>query len=75
MQIWKTLKLPIDNPTKPQSQTILHAIEELYFFRRYEEAENVASAVLEGKLSEEFRTVVEGYRAKCGAKLKEVGRE
>ena len=36
--IWKTLNIPLDNPSKPQSQSILHAIEELYFFMRYEEA-------------------------------------
>ena len=72
-QIWKSLKLPIDNPTKPQSQTILHAIEELYFYRRYEEARNVACEVLKGRLNEGFRGVVEGYRGNCEAKIKTAG--
>jgi len=64
-QIWKTLKLPLDNPTKPECQTILYAIEELYFYRRYVEAWNVAQDVLKGKLKAEFKAIVEGYRAKC----------
>lgn len=69
-EIWKTLKLPIDNPSKPESQTILHGIEELYFFRRYEEARGVADEVLKGKLNEEFRKTVEDYRGRCQAKIK-----
>lgn len=64
--------MPIDNPSKPKSQTILHAIEELYFFKRYDEAWNVACDALKGKLNEDFRGVIEGYREKCEAKVKVV---
>lgn len=64
-KIWKTLKLPIDNPTKQQAQTIMHAIEELYFFGRYAEAGRVAEEVLRGELGGEFRRIVEGYRGRC----------
>jgi hypothetical protein len=67
--LWKTLKFPVDNPSKPDSQTILHAIEELYFFRRYEEARKVADDVLRGVLNEEFRRVVAGYKERCEAEL------
>lgn len=73
-EIWKTLQLPIDNPSKPESQTILHAIEELYFFRRYEEARQVASDVLKGKLNDEFRNIIEDYKARCEAKVRERGK-
>ncbi|TVY59549.1 hypothetical protein LSUE1_G008119 [Lachnellula suecica] len=68
-ELWKTLKLPIDNPSKPESQIILHAIEELYFFRRYEEAGRIAGDILRGQLSGEFRKVVLGYKERCEAKL------
>ncbi|KAG0652047.1 hypothetical protein D0Z07_1054 [Hyphodiscus hymeniophilus] len=68
-EIWKALKLPVDDPTKPESQMILHAIEELYFFRRYEEARQLSNDVLKGKLNGEFRGVLEKYRAKCEAQL------
>jgi hypothetical protein len=61
--------LPIDNPTKPESQTILHAVEELYFFRRYEEARKVACDVLKGKLNEDFKKAVENYQTRCEAKI------
>jgi hypothetical protein len=67
--------LPIDNPTKPESQKILHAIEELYFFRRYEEALKLACDVLKGKLDEQFRSVVESYREKCEVKVKKVTKD
>jgi len=68
-EIWKTLNLPIDNPTKQQVQTILHAIEELYFQRRYKEARGVAEEALRGQLGAEVRGVVDGYRERCERKL------
>ncbi|KAG4217103.1 hypothetical protein PC116_g34416, partial [Phytophthora cactorum] len=34
--IWKTIKLPLGpgRVPKPEAQALLHAVEELYFFRR-----------------------------------------
>ncbi|TVY55610.1 hypothetical protein LCER1_G003212 [Lachnellula cervina] len=69
MKLWKTLQLPIDHPSKPESQTILHAIEELYFFRRYEEAAQVIAKVLKGQLDVGFRKVVVGYEERCEARI------
>lgn len=68
-QIHKTLSLPLGKPSKPQSHTILHAIEELYFFRRYEEALDVTRKALEGELETEFRKTVEEYKKRCEAKI------
>jgi hypothetical protein len=68
-QLWKTLKLPIDKPSKPESQTILHAIEELYFFKRYEEALKIVQEALNGELISEFRKTLEDYKARCQNKL------
>jgi hypothetical protein len=73
-KIWKTLKFPICNPSKPESQTILHAIEELYFFRRYEEAGKVAEEVLKGRLNEEFRKTISDYLLRCEARSKAAGK-
>lgn len=69
-KIWKTLKLPVDNPSKHESQTMLHAIEELYFFGKYEEARKVAEEVLTGKLDKDFRKTVTDYRERCEVRLK-----
>ncbi|KAI9738452.1 MAG: hypothetical protein M1818_005349 [Claussenomyces sp. TS43310] len=67
-EIYKTFQLPINNPTKQQSQAILHAIEELYFYRRYDEATSIAEKALVGELTQEFRRVLTEYRDKCYAK-------
>jgi hypothetical protein len=68
-QLWKTLKLPVDNPSKPESQTILHAIEELYFFKRYQEALKIVQEALNGELISEFRKILEDCKARCQNKL------
>jgi len=63
------LSLPINNPSKPESQTILHAIEELYYLRSYLEAESLTSKALEGQLQDDFKATLENYLARCRAKL------
>ncbi|CZR59723.1 uncharacterized protein PAC_09617 [Phialocephala subalpina] len=74
-EIWRSLKLPLDNPSKPDSQTILHAVEELYFLKRYEEALKITETALKGELIEEFRGVLVGYRGRCEAKLATLGKQ
>jgi len=63
------LKLPIDNPSKQESQTILHAVEELYFFKRYDETLKMVDEALMGKLIQEFRKTLEDYRTRCRKKI------
>ena len=75
MKLWKTLQIPIDHPSKPESQTILHAIEELYFFQRYEEAGEVIARVLKGKLDAGFRKVVVGYEQRCKARISKTAKD
>lgn len=48
---------------------MLHAIEEHYFFRNYEEALKVAEDALKGELIDEFRKTLEDYRSRCQAKI------
>jgi hypothetical protein len=69
VKLWKSLKLPISKPSKPQAQTILHAVEELYFLRRYEEAKNITDVVLKEELSIEFRKIIIDYQRRCDIKL------
>ncbi|KAH9906909.1 hypothetical protein F4778DRAFT_723972 [Xylariomycetidae sp. FL2044] len=49
-EIWKTIPLPLLPPgrpvAKPEAQALLHAVEELYFFRRYEEGARFVRSVL-----------------------------
>jgi hypothetical protein len=59
----------MDNPSKPESLTILHAVEELYFFKRYDEALKVVEDALQGKLIEDFRKTLEDYRMRCQKKV------
>jgi hypothetical protein len=59
----------MDNPSKPESQIILHAIEELYFFKRYEEALKIVHEALKGKLIEDFKKILEDYRTRCQNKF------
>jgi len=68
-ELWNTLSLPIENPTKQEAQTILHAIEELYFFRRYEEARKVADDALKGRLNGDLRRTIWDYKERCEAKI------
>lgn len=61
----------MDNPPKPESQKIIHAIEELYFFKRYEEALKVTETALVGVLQDEFKKLLLGYAARCRGKIED----
>ncbi|KAI0096039.1 hypothetical protein F4776DRAFT_658661 [Hypoxylon sp. NC0597] len=47
-EIWKTIKLPLGpgRIPKPEAQSLLHAVEELYFFRQYAKGAQFVRAVL-----------------------------
>ncbi|KAH6686951.1 hypothetical protein F5X68DRAFT_276198 [Plectosphaerella plurivora] len=74
-EIWKTVKLPLEgSASKPQAQELLHAIEELYFFRRYDEGAKFARRVLDtssGALDDEHRSVVVLYEEKCLKRMRQ----
>ncbi|RYP43721.1 hypothetical protein DL768_009744 [Monosporascus sp. mg162] len=48
-EIWSTIKLPLGprRVSKPEAQAVLHAVEELYFFRRYAEGAAFVHRVLD----------------------------
>ncbi|KAI1808880.1 hypothetical protein F4811DRAFT_499286 [Daldinia bambusicola] len=74
-EIWKTIKLPLGpgRVSKPDAQALLHAVEELYFFRRYADGANFARAVLSGNgdgeepfgLDEDTKKLLRYYETKC----------
>lgn len=60
--------------TKAQGQAVMHAVEELYFLRRYAEAREFLRTVLErgdGGIGGELRATLEGYEKRCEERLAE----
>ncbi|KAK8071456.1 hypothetical protein PG997_011659 [Apiospora hydei] len=73
--IWKTIKLPLaPKPKKHETQELLHAVEELYFFRRFEEGAAFARRALcegqeeaksEATLDADTRRLLKHYESRC----------
>ncbi|KAI0182372.1 hypothetical protein EV127DRAFT_449698 [Xylaria flabelliformis] len=74
-EIWKTVQLPLSpQVSKPEVQTLLHAVEELYFFRRFSEGAQFARSVIDddsgaGKLDEDTLKTLLYYEKKCRDKI------
>ncbi|CAJ0539141.1 Ff.00g069030.m01.CDS01 [Fusarium sp. VM40] len=69
--IYKKIKLPLGpGASKMDIQEAIHAVEEHYFFRRYNEAEHLASDILVASdgLDPDSRQLLETYQAKCQKK-------
>ncbi|KAK0635841.1 hypothetical protein B0T17DRAFT_517407 [Bombardia bombarda] len=72
-EIFKTITLSLgESIAKPDIQELLHAVEELYFFRRYDEAVRFLHDVLGGDeddkascLDNDTKTQLRYYKAKC----------
>ncbi|KAF6811255.1 hypothetical protein CSOJ01_05813 [Colletotrichum sojae] len=72
--IWRSLELPLVQglTTKPALQEILHAVEELYFLRRYDEAAALAERVLAGSdaaLDRDTRELLRRYEEKSRGRV------
>ncbi|KAK8073263.1 hypothetical protein PG994_004162 [Apiospora phragmitis] len=71
--IWKTIKLPLaPQPKKHETQELLHAVEELYFFRRFDEGADFARRALgeeeaesEARLDADTRRLLKHYESRC----------
>ncbi|KFY20422.1 hypothetical protein V491_03731 [Pseudogymnoascus sp. VKM F-3775] len=72
-ELYKTLNLPPNNPSKQQFQAIIHAIEQLYFYDSFRKASELAEKALEGDLEGDYRKVVVSYHERCVAALKKWG--
>ncbi|KAI1120948.1 hypothetical protein F5Y10DRAFT_272560 [Nemania abortiva] len=74
-EIWKTVRLPLGpQVSKPEVQTLLHAVEELYFFRRFSEGARFARSVLDddagtGKSDGDTLKTLSYYEKKCSDKI------
>ncbi|KAK7397520.1 hypothetical protein QQX98_013115 [Neonectria punicea] len=75
-QIHKTVQLPVaSDASKQLLQELIHAVEELYFFRRYEHAAEFISEALSasGDLDANTRQLLCIYQDKCQKKLRAQG--
>jgi hypothetical protein len=75
LQIWKRIKLPLGEVvTKSEAEELVAAVEELYFFRRYDEAARFVHKVIgegiHGGLDRETRKLLASYEQRCLDKLK-----
>ena len=59
--------------SKPEAQALLHAVEELYFFRRFSEGAQFVRSVIDdagmGKLDDDTLQTLLYYEKKCSDKL------
>ncbi|POR37241.1 Uncharacterized protein TPAR_02555 [Tolypocladium paradoxum] len=74
VQIYKSIKLPLGpGANKQHLQEVVHAVEELYFFRRYREALDFLATVQNDGSAKAFdndtRKLLEVYEKKCRQKL------
>lgn len=78
-EIWKNVNLPnFRGVTKPEAQEVLHAAEELYFFRRYDEVVDYIRNLFRTesivrRFDKDTREMLEHYEAKSLHKLADTG--
>ncbi|KAF4963774.1 hypothetical protein FSARC_8257 [Fusarium sarcochroum] len=73
--VYQKVKLPLGpGASKMDIQEVIHAVEEHYFFRRYKEAEQLASDALVGSdgLDRDSRQLLITYQEKCHQRYKQV---
>ncbi|KAF9882200.1 hypothetical protein CkaCkLH20_00236 [Colletotrichum karsti] len=73
-QLRRTYRVKEQNgeATKPVLQEVLHAVEELYFLRRFDEAAAFARRVLDGSeaaLDRDTREMLGRYEEKCRGRM------
>ncbi|EGR45085.1 uncharacterized protein TRIREDRAFT_68948 [Trichoderma reesei QM6a] len=75
--IHETISLPLaPDANKQHVQEVIHAAEELYFFRRYRDVIDLVSRVLalegdKGGLDDESKQLLSMYQSRCRQKLKQ----
>lgn len=75
-EVWKSVDVPWGPRKVPkhEAQELLHAVEELYFFRRFEEAVSLVAKIFEGEgggdgLDGDVRGLLTTYEKRCNEKL------
>ena len=72
------MKLPLsDKVDKPDAQALLHAVEEMYFYRRFGEAVALVRRIFSSdgrgeNLDDDTRNLLVYYESKCNEKLEDV---
>ncbi|KAI1161185.1 hypothetical protein F5B18DRAFT_459677 [Nemania serpens] len=80
-EMWKTAHIPLGSQlSKPEAQGLLHAVEELYFFRRFSEGARLARSLMdddvgEDKLDKDLLKMLLYYEGKCRDKVQSGGME
>ncbi|KAK5663036.1 hypothetical protein OQA88_6451 [Cercophora sp. LCS_1] len=76
LQISSAVTLPLGpSVSKPDLQTLLHAVEELYFFRRYDQGVRFVQAIFSDEgcgelyLDDDMKRLLRHYEARCAARL------
>ena len=77
LPIFKTIELPLKAPVnKLYVQELLHAVEELYFFRRWKEATEFLTEVLDGEsakaLDDDTLVLLRKYETKCKQRMEKI---
>ncbi|KAK4199352.1 hypothetical protein QBC40DRAFT_228014 [Triangularia verruculosa] len=81
-ELWSTIPLPLTPESdanrgglisKPQAQDLLHAVEELYFYKRYTEAITFLERIMErdDQIDRETRELLRKYDGRCKSRLAE----
>jgi hypothetical protein len=76
-QIWTTISLPVSaSVNKPEAQELAHAVEELYFLRRWDEAVAFIQRVMapgtgegETTLDEGTKQLLRHYESRCKERI------
>lgn len=75
-EVWKSVDVPLGTRRVPkhEGQELLHAVEELYFFRRFEEAISLVGRIFEGEgggdgLDGDVRDLLRTYERRCNEKF------
>ncbi|KZF25663.1 hypothetical protein L228DRAFT_259057 [Xylona heveae TC161] len=68
-EIWRSIKLPLSTSlNKPEGQKLLHAVEELYYFRRFNEAIQFIDRAQPQLAGEDIKAAMARYKEKCQAR-------
>ncbi|KAK0387341.1 hypothetical protein NLU13_5654 [Sarocladium strictum] len=71
-EVYKHIRPIVEGTNKQHVQEVVHAVEELYYFRRFQEAADLAERVLRESTAlddhGEVRQLLESYEKRCRSK-------
>ena len=77
LQIHQNITLPLgEDANKLQTQEVVHAVEELYYFRRFAEAADIIQRALgpgpsddKGPFDDDTKKLLNSYRERCRRRI------